>query len=91
MSQEHHRAALTVLNRLCTEPDGLPRTTLLDAVMTKFPQREADDVARIVATTLGQLERDGYLIRIDGEARAAATYAFRSFLLRGYWHARELA
>lgn len=91
MDADHHRAALAVLNALCVRPEGLSRSALRDAVITKFPQRDPEEVSRFLATTLGQLERDGYLLRRNGAVGAAATYAFRSFLLRDYWHARELA
>jgi hypothetical protein len=91
MNAEHQLAAMSVLNTICPHIDGLPRLRLLDALMRKFPQRDADEVSRILATTLGQLERDGYLLRRDGEGSAADSYAFRSFLLRRYWHAREVA
>jgi hypothetical protein len=91
MDVDHHCAAVAVLNALCVKPDGLPRTALRDAVIAKLPQRDPEDSSRVLATALGQLERDGYLLRKDGAEGAAATYAFRSFLLRDYWHARELA
>jgi hypothetical protein len=91
MNAEHLQAARAVLNAICVHVEGLPRIRLLDAVMRKFPQRDSDEVSRILATTLGQLERDGYLLRRDGAVGGAASYAFRSFLLRRYWHAREIA
>jgi hypothetical protein len=91
MNADQHQAATAVLNAICVQVDGLPRTRLLDALMTKFPQRDSNEVSRILATTLGQLERDGYLLRRDEVAGGAASYAFRSFLLRRYWHAREVA
>lgn len=87
----HHRAAVAILNALCVTTNGLPRASLLAAVHAKFPNMDPDDVARILATTLGQLERDGYLLKQSAPDHADASYAFRSFLLRGYWHARELA
>ena len=45
-------------------------------------------MAHLLAAVLGQLERDGYLLRTDTEP--ASRYAFRSFLLRQYWQAREI-
>jgi len=90
LDADHHRVAVTVLNTLCVKPDGLSRPALFNAVVAKFPHRDPDDAAGLLATTLGVLERDGYLLRQDAPTGAAATYAFRSFLLRGYWHAREL-
>lgn len=91
LDADHHRAAITILNALCVTTEGLTRSRLLAAVQNKFPNKEADDVARMVATTLGQLERDGYLLKQTPAGQTDTTYAFRSFLLRGYWHARELA
>jgi hypothetical protein len=91
MNAEHFQAARAVLNSICVHVDGLPRARLLDAVMRKFPQRDSDEVSRILATTLGQLERDGYLLRRDNADGSTASYAFRSFLLRRYWHTREVA
>jgi uncharacterized protein len=91
LNAEHHQAATAVLKAICFHVDGLPRNRLLDALMMKFPQRQVDEVGRILATTLGQLERDGYLLRRDGSGGGADSYAFRSFLLRRYWHTREVA
>lgn len=91
MDADHHRTALTVLNALCVTTSGLPRTILFTAVVAKFPQRDPDDIARILATALGQLERDGYLLRQIAPRSTDSVYAFRSFLLRRYWHAREIA
>ena len=45
-------------------------------------------MARLLASVLGQLERDGYLLRTAVEPDSL--YAFRSFLLRQYWQAREI-
>jgi hypothetical protein len=91
LDADHHRAAVTILNALCVTAGGLTRNRLLGAVQIKFPNRDSDDVARIVATTLGQLERDGYLLKQALNNRTENSYAFRSFLLRRYWHSRELA
>ncbi len=88
---EHHKTAVTMLNALCAKPEGLPRAQLTGLVQAKLPKKDADDVARMVATTLGQLERDGYLLKRTADNGGGTTYAFRSFLLRGYWHAREVA
>lgn len=91
MDADHHRTALTILNTLCVNSSGLSRATLLTSVVAKFPQRDTDEIARILATALGQLERDGYLLRQPAPRSTDAVYAFRSFLLRRYWHAREIA
>jgi hypothetical protein len=88
---DHHKTAVTMLNALCIVPEGLPRTHLASLVQGKFPNKDPDEIARMVATTLGQLERDGYLLKRPAENGGGTTYAFRSFLLRGYWHAREVA
>ncbi len=85
------KAARAVLRTLCSHLDGLPRQALHDVVAAQFPQREASDVAQLLATVLGLLERDGYLLRQGGGADAPVRYAFRSFLLRQYWFAREIA
>jgi hypothetical protein len=92
LDADHHRVAVCVLNTLCTTPQGHTRDRLLTAAIAKFPQRDPDEVSRLLATVLGQLERDGYLLKFaPAQSSQPATYAFRSFLLRGYWHARELA
>lgn len=91
LSAEALKAAMAVLNALCAQPEGLPRAVLLDALTRKFPQRDGDENSRLLSTVLGQLERDGYILRKDGAGDEAARYAFRSFLLRKYWHAREVA
>ena len=88
---EHHKTAVTILNALCAKPAGLSRSQLTSLVQAKFPSKDPDDIARMVATTLGQLERDGYLLKQAATEDGGTTYAFRSFLLRGYWHAREVA
>lgn len=88
LGPEEHAAAVAILNALCTTADGMPRATLNDAVARRFPHKNPDDSLRLVPTVLGQLERDGYLLRSNGEQ---SRYAFRSFLLRQYWFAREVA
>lgn len=91
LEPDEHKAAVAILNTLCTRPEGLPRTKLHDTVATKFPQRDSAEVARLVAVVLGQLERDGYLLRAEAPKASASRYTFRSFLLRQYWFAREIA
>ena len=49
--------------------------------------RQAADAAAVedqLARLLLMLQRDGYLLESKG------SYAFRSFLLREYWHRREV-
>jgi hypothetical protein len=91
LGPDEYRAAVAILNALSSRPEGLPRTNLRDAVAARFGQRDAEDVARLLSAVLGQLERDGYILRTDGESGAPVRYAFRSFLLRQYWFAREVA
>lgn len=90
LGPEEHFTAVTVLNLLCQHPAGRPRRALRDALMRESPGHEASRINHLLSTVLGQLERDGYLLRIDGEGGAATCYAFRSFLLRRYWYTREV-
>ncbi len=83
-----HQAAVAVLNALCQQPDGLPRQALRDDLASRF--REPSQAAQLLSTVLGLLERDGYLMRVDGEGDSPTRYAFRSFLLRKYWYVREV-
>ncbi len=85
---EEHRAAVAVLNALCQRPDGLPRQALRDELATRLP--DPSQAANLLSTVLGLLERDGYLLRVDGERDSATRYAFRSFLLKRYWYTREV-
>jgi len=60
------------------------RAQVLNALMST---RETSDPAVVedqVARLLLMLQRDGYLLE------SAGRYAFRSFLLREYWHRREV-
>ena len=91
LNPDELKAARAVLRALCVRPDGLPRPALHDAVAAQFPQRDSEEVAGLLAATLGLLERDGYLLRQSADADTPARYAFRSFLLRQYWFAREVA
>ena len=59
MNEEHKQAATVLLNAICCHINGLPRVGLLNALIAKYPQRDSDEVSRILATVLGQLERDG--------------------------------
>ena len=83
-----HRAAVAVLNALCQRPDGLSRQALRDVLASLF--QEPSQAAHLLSTVLGQLERDGYLLRIDGKRDSPTRYTFRSFLLRRYWYVREV-
>lgn len=68
-----------LLVRLCTQPAGVARDALFQAVAARQPQADVEALDRRMRTVLSLLERDGYLLRRD------QTYAFRSFLLREYW------
>ena len=88
LGPDEYQAAMAMLNALCVQPQGLTREALLGIIRPKFLQRDAGEMAHLLAAVLGQLERDGYLWRTDTEP--ASRYAFRSFLLRQYWQAREI-
>jgi len=77
-------AAKDVLRHLCQHPKGRSRAHVLNVLMAT---RQAADPAAIedqLARLLQMLQRDGYLLASEGR------YAFRSFLLRDYWHRREI-
>jgi len=77
-------AAKIILKHLCRHPEGRRREKILDALMTTRPAGDVGAVGEQLAKLLPVLLRDGYLIEQDG------SYAFRSFLLREYWHRREV-
>jgi hypothetical protein len=83
-SAEDAAAAKAVLHHLCQHPSGRTRTQCLDALMSRHPQRDPPVVEERLARLLQLLQRDGYLIEAQG------AYAFRSFLLREYWHRRHV-
>lgn len=91
LAPDQYKASISVLNALCAKPDGLPRSALLAAVIRRFPEHDPEEITRLLVTVLGQLERDGYLLRHDGAKPGSGRYAFRSFLLRRYWNVREVA
>ncbi len=78
------RMVQLALKQLCDKPLGLSRHKLLDCVMVVSPGANSFDVDQRLGDLLKMLERDGYLLRDDD-----GHYAFRSFLLREYWHRRE--
>ena len=53
------------------------------AVLMAKPSADLDKVEEQLSRLLIVLQRDGYLLESDGR------YAFRSFLLREYWHRRH--
>lgn len=77
------RACRSILTAVCTAPQGLPRARLVDVLMADEPAGDVDRVEERLARLLLVLQRDGYLVEQNG------MYAFRSFLLRDYWHRRE--
>jgi hypothetical protein len=83
-NQSDATAARDILRHLCQHTGGRKRDQILNALMST--RRSADPVAveDQLARLLLMLQRDGYLLE------SAARYAFRSFLLREYWHRREV-
>jgi hypothetical protein len=82
--QSDATAAKDALRHLCQHRNGRSRAQVLNALMAT---RQAGDAAAIedqLARLLQMLQRDGYLLESNG------LYAFRSFLLREYWHRREV-
>lgn len=77
-------AAKDILRHLCQHAKGRKRSQVFNALMST--RREADPaiVEGQLARLLLMLQRDGYLLESKGR------YAFRSFLLREYWHRREI-
>ncbi|MFO1483367.1 MAG: hypothetical protein U1F71_08430 [Verrucomicrobiaceae bacterium] len=83
-SQSDATAAKDALRHLCQHANGRTRAQVLNALMST---RQAADPATIeeqLARLLLMLQRDGYLLESKG------CYTFRSFLLREYWHRREV-
>ncbi len=82
--QSDSAAAKDILRHLCQHASGRERAQILNALMTT---RQAADPAAVedqLARLLLMLQRDGYLLE------SAGRYTFRSFLLREYWHRREV-
>lgn len=77
-------AAKDILRHLCQHPDGRERSQILNVLMSTRPNTDAGAVEEQLARLLAMLQRDGYLLESGGR------YAFRSFLLREYWHRREV-
>ena len=76
--------AKAILNHLCQHPQGRTRGQCLNALMERQPHGDAQAVEEQLARLLSFLQRDGYLLESKG------AYAFRSFLLRDYWHRRHI-
>lgn len=82
--QSDATAAKDILRHLCQHANGRERAQVLNALMVT---RQAADPAVVedqLARLLLMLQRDGYLLE------SAGRYAFRFFLLREYWHRREV-
>ena len=77
-------AAKDALRHLCQHPNGRSRAQILNALMATRQTADAVVVEDQLARLLQMLLRDGYLLESEGR------YAFRSFLLREYWHRREV-
>jgi len=84
LGDSEHRVAMLILKRLCTAPQGLPRELLQLELLRFRPQDPPEATAELLSRLLAMLQRDGYLLEQNGQ------YAFRSFLLREYWHRREV-
>jgi len=83
-NQSDASAAKGILRHLCTHAKGRSRGQILNALMQKRPHADAGAVEEQLARLLGMLQRDGYLLE------SKSRYTFRSFLLREYWHRREV-
>lgn len=77
-------AAKQALLHLCQHPNGRTREEILDSLMAKHGEADPAAVEDQLARLLQMLQRDGYLLEDTG------VYGFRSFLLREYWHRREV-
>jgi hypothetical protein len=75
-------ACKAILGYLCKHSSGRQRGHILNVLMAK-PSAEVDKVEEQLSRLLIVLQRDGYLLE------SASRYAFRSFLLREYWHRRH--
>ena len=76
---ERARALLSVAAK---DPTGASKNALAAALQPRLG--ESDDPEEVLLTLLDLLERDGYLVPVEGRWR------FRSPLLRGYWVRRFL-
>ena len=82
--QSDATAAKDILRHLSQHPDGRARAHILNALMSTRQTTDPAAVEDQLARLLLMLQRDGYLLE------SAGRYAFRSFLLREYWHRREV-
>jgi len=85
LDQVEALAAKDILRHLCQHAKGRKRPQILDVLMSTRPSADAGDVEERLGRLLVLLQRDGYLMESRGQ------YSFRSFLLREYWHRREVS
>lgn len=83
-SQSDATAAKDILRHLCQHTDGRERDHVFNALMSTRATADPAAVEDQLSRLLLMLQRDGYLLE------SAGRYAFRSFLLREYWHRREV-
>jgi hypothetical protein len=83
-NQSDAKAARDALTHLCRYPGGRKRPQVLDALMASRTEADPGVVEEQLSRLLVVLQRDGYLLE------RKRSYAFRSFLLREYWHRREV-
>lgn len=82
--QSDATAAKDILRHLCQHAGGRERAHVLNALMSARQTADPAAVEDQLARLLLMLQRDGYLLE------SAGRYTFRSFLLREYWHRREV-
>lgn len=82
--QSDATAAKDILRHLCQHSSGRERSQVLNALMSTRQTADPAAVEGQLARLLLMLQRDGYLLESTGR------YTFRSFLLREYWHRREV-
>ena len=82
--QSDATAAKDILRHLCQHAVCRQRAQVLNALMSTRQTADPAAVEDQLARLLLMLQRDGYLLE------SAGRYAFRSFLLREYWHRREV-
>lgn len=82
--QSDAAACRDILRDLCLHAQGRTRAQIVNALMSTRQTADAAVIEELLARLLLVLQRDGYLLEREG------AYAFRSFLLREYWHRREV-
>jgi hypothetical protein len=78
------RASKDILRHLCQHAKGRKRHHIFNALMTTRQAADPAAAEEQLSRLLLMLQRDGYLLESKGH------YSFRSFLLREYWHRREV-